>query len=80
MSCNVPGHEILQLSNWTRQRYEVGIWNQPKCPANMLAIDTLKDCRMAADVLGLDFKKDMLELMCLEMYSELCSLFGEALR
>lgn len=58
MSCSVPGHEILQLSNWTRQRYEVGLWNDPKCPANMIPIKTAEECRGASELVGLDFKKE----------------------
>jgi len=57
MSCNVPGHEILQLANWTRQPFEIGLWNQPKCPANMEAVQTREECEMAAAMLGLDFRK-----------------------
>eukprot|EP00435_Cladocopium_sp_Y103_P052723 s418_g16.t1 len=61
MSCNVPGHEILQLSNWTRQRYEVGLWDDHKCPANMIPIETPEECRVASELVGLDFKKDTAE-------------------
>jgi len=58
MSCNVPGHEILQLANWTRQPFEIGLFNQPKCPANMEAVQTREECEIAAATLGLDFKKE----------------------
>ena len=44
-----------------RQRYEVGLWNDPKCPANMIPIKTAEECRGASELVGLDFKKDTVD-------------------
>eukprot|EP00913_Durusdinium_trenchii_P010434 g9781.t2 len=40
LSCNVPGREILRLSNWTRQPFAVGMYKHSECPANMANLKT----------------------------------------
>ncbi|CAK9088274.1 Uncharacterized protein SCF082_LOCUS41680 [Durusdinium trenchii] len=58
LSCNVPGREILRLSNWTRQPFAVGMYKHSECPANMANLKTVEDCRQAALMLGVDFIKE----------------------